>query len=211
MSATTETNRVAAQARGRARTALLAILLALLATVALCLLAATLWPSELDASLGHLSPGLALILGVASAVGVVALPVLGAMGRTGAIVLAVPVVVFSVSDALRDTDYPGAPTGTGLDVLLALMIPAGYFILLFGALRTAGRSRRGSPMVAVFAAAATAILYAVPSGPLTDVEMSSRMVQHGLFIVGVGVAALATLIEFARRPARQSSSRESRK
>ena len=99
-----------------------------------------------------------------------------------------------------------------LDIVLRFRITAGYLILLFGALRAAGWARIGSRVVAVAAKTPVVVLLVVlfvvllvvllvvPTGPLIDIDLSQRIIDHGLIIVGAIVAALASVIERSRQP-----------
>jgi len=164
-------------------------------------------PRELVPILGVESAIAAWLLGAAAAVGVLLIPISTPMGRVGALVLAVPAATFAVAGAIAPQPDRGTVTGIiALDIVFTFMIPAGYFILLFGALRAAGWARIGSRVVAVAAVAAVAaatlavVLFVVPTGPLEDIGMSQRMVAHGLIITGAIVAVLPAAIELARQP-----------
>lgn len=191
---------------------LIAPLVAVLATVPVLLALSVIAPSPVAGALSHRSTTLATVVAVATVLAVLAFPALGIMGRVGAVLLTIPTLAFSIAELFRASAFEPPTTGLmSLDALLTFLTPAGYFTLLFGALRALDRARRGAVIALVGSVALSAVLFAVPSTTATDIEMSDRMVYHGLINVGALVSGVATLIEFARRPARQSSSRESRK
>ena len=134
-----------------------------------------------------------MLLGAATALGLALTPWLGAVGRIGAVVLAVPVVVLVVANELLGSDDAGAPTGTPLDSPVLLMVPAGYLILLFGTRRSAKWAWRGSWFVFGLAAVLSLLIMVTPTPPISDSLMANRMVYGALM-----AAALAVVLERGR-------------
>lgn len=182
----------------RRRRWLIAVLLVPLAVIPLLLAVGATDPVRFDQLLGANSALVAGVTALAAALGLALTPVLGVMGRIGAPVLAIPVAVLIVNDLRTPEPGPGSTGALSLDLLLSMMVPAGYFVLLFGALRAAGWARAGSAIVLGVAAALSAALWLLPTSPLTDVQMSGRMVAHGLLNAGIIVATAALLWEIMR-------------
>lgn len=190
----------AAPARPRMRRALLAVLITVLGIVPVLLTAGATNPLTLEPVIGVRSSATAIVLATGAVLGLVMFPVLTLMGRIGAVMLAIPVVTLLAID-FATPDHPG-PASTGaipLDMLLSVMIPAGYLVLLFGALRAAGWGRSGSVVALGVAVACSIVIWVVPISPLADVDMADRLVAHGLINAGVLTAGLAVLIELTRR------------
>ncbi len=189
----------AAPARPRMRRALLAVLITVLGIVPVLLTAGATNPLTLDPVVGVQSSAIAIVLAFGSVLGLVLTPVLTVTGRIGAVVLAIPVITLLAIDLATSAPGP-ASTGTiPLDMLLSVMIPAGYLVLLFGALRAAGWGRSGSVVALGVAVACSIVIWVVPISPLADVDMADRLVAHGLINAGVLTAGLAVLIELTRR------------
>lgn len=76
-------------------------------------------------------------------------------------------------------------------------MPAGYLVLLMGALRSADWIRIGSIVVAATAVACVIITVVAPPGPwdLPVDQMANRMVYGSLFAAAAAVAAISALIE----------------
>lgn len=191
----------AARARPtRPQRAALISLVVMLGLIPVALAASAASPGGVAATLGHRSTVLAVVAGISALLGLALLPVLDRMGRIGAVVLAVPVVTFAVTDAVSSATTIPASTGSfEVDALLQLLLPVGWFLLLFGALRRAGWARRGSLLVLVAALVLSAAVFLIPSGDLPVEDMADRIVYHGLLNVGVVVAAIAALMEGLRR------------
>lgn len=190
--------RTRAHRRG-ART-LIALLLAVLALIPVMNIAVITLPS-LDPTLGIFSAPLAVVTGVGALLGVALIPLLDRLGRVGAIMFAVAVVFYTVGNGLGLGTHPNYPTGTPLDIPFALLMPAGYLILLMGALRSAGWIRRGAIVVAAAAIALVIITVVAPPGPwaLPVDQMANRMVYGSLFAVAAVVAIIAAGVERGRR------------
>ncbi|GAA1684923.1 hypothetical protein GCM10009792_00940 [Microcella alkalica] len=187
-----------ARLRTAHRTAL-GVLVGLLLLVGLALAASALAPEQLDPVLGHLSPTTAILLGSASVLGLVLFRWLDTIGRIGAVMLAVPVVVLTVANQLLGSDFAGAPTGTPLDYPVLLLVPAGHLTLLFGALRSAGWGHRGSWLVFALTAALSLVIMIVPTPPISDSLLANRIVSGALMTAALMTAAIAVLLERGRR------------
>jgi hypothetical protein len=192
-------------ARRRVARPLLALLIALLGAVPLLLTAGATSPLTLEPIIGVQSSATAIVLAVGSVLGLLLTPVLTLMGRIGAVVLAIPVITLLAVDLAAADPGPASIGAIPLDMLLRVMVPAGYFVLLFGALLAAGWGRAGSVVALGVAVACSVAIWVVPIPPLADIDMADRMVTHGLINVGVVVAGLAVLIEMTRRPRRAPS------
>jgi hypothetical protein len=178
----------------------------LLGAVPVLLTAALLAPGVFASSLGLQSPLMAWVFGGVVAVGVILTPLLTAMGRVGAIMLAVGAIGLAIGRAVSAEPGLGPAFGNGgIDSTLMFLIPSGYFVLLFGALRAMRWSRVGALVVAATASVLTVALFVVPSPPLADIDMGHRLVTHGLFIVGSIVGIIAVIIEIARHRRVQGS------
>jgi len=175
---------------------LIALLLAVLALIPVMNIAVITQPS-LDPTLGIFSTALAVVTGVGALLGVALIPLLDRLGRVGAILFAVAVVFYTVGNGLGLGNHPNLPTGTPLDIPFALLMPAGYLILLMGALRSAGWIRRGAIMVAAAAVVFVITTVVAPPGPwaLPVDQMANRMVYGSLFAVAAAVAIISALIE----------------
>lgn len=177
----------------------LTALVVLLGAVPVLLTAALLAPGLFASSLGVQSPLMAWVFGGVVAVGVILTPFMSTMGRVGAAMLAVGAVGLAIGRAVSAEPGLGpAFDSGGIDSALMFLIPTGYFILLFGALRALGWARTGSRIAAVVASALAIIIGVVPTPPLADTDMGNRLVTHGLIIAGAIVAVVAVMIEFAR-------------
>ena len=177
----------------------LTVLIVLLGAVALLLAVAVLLPQIFGSTLGVQSSVMPWLFGGVVTVGVLLTPFLSAMGRVGAIMLAVGTAGVAIGRSLSAQSGGGPAFDNGMiDSALMLLIPSGYFVLLFGVLRAMNWSRMGSVVVAVAAIALTVVMFAVPSPPVADVDMGLRFVTHGLFIVGSIVGIIAVMIEFVR-------------
>jgi len=184
------------------RTIALAALIALLAVIPVFLTIAAVAPPSSAPMFGDQSSAAALTLGAVAVVGLLVMPFMGAVGRVGAVLMAVPAAVLAIARAIAEKPSEGPATGSApLDIVLMVMIPAGYFMVLFGALRAARWSHIGSRVVAVCAVLLAAMPIVVPTGGLTDVEIAQRVVPHTLIIVGAVVAIVAVVIETVRHSA----------
>ena len=177
----------------------LTVLLVLLGAIPVLLAVAVMVPSIFGSTLGVQAPVMAWVFGAVVSVGVLLTPFLTAMGRVGAVVLAVGAAGLAIGRAVSAEPGVGPAFGNGaMDSALMLLIPSGYFLLLFGVLRAKGWSRLGSRVAAIAASTLTIVIFIVPNEPLADVDMADRLVTHGLIIVGAIVAIVAVMIEFAR-------------
>ena len=178
----------------------LGLLVALMGIVPFALAASAMMPGTLSPVLNHLSPALAIVMGVSTAVGLALVPVLGRMGRIGAIVLATSVAIFVIGNAVRPGGYfAGNPTDTPLDPLLALLVVAGYFTLLFGALQRAGWAWIGAHVVGGTALVLVVLLLVVPAGPLSIEQLAERVVYGALLAAGAAVGTIAAVRQFRQR------------
>lgn len=174
------------------------VVLVLLSTIPLLLAASMLAPQALSWMFSAESAFLPWLVGVAAVVGVLVTPLLTTMGRVGGVLFAVGFFGVLIGRAVTASSGPAFGNGM-IDTALMLLIPSGYFILLFGALRAAGWARIGFRVVAVAATTLAIVLFIVPSGPLTDVDMGNRMASHGLINVAAVVGIIAVVIESVRR------------
>lgn len=188
-----------APTRQRLRRALLALLVTVLGVVPILLTAGATNPLTLEPVIGVRSSATAIILAVGSLLGLVLTPMLTLMGRIGAVVLAIPVITLLALDLASSGPGPASTGIIPLDMLLSAMVPAGYLVLLFGALRAAGWGLSGSAVALGVALACSVVIWMVPISPLADIEMADRLVAHGLINAGVITAAIALLIELTRR------------
>jgi len=179
--------------------ALLAVLITVLGIVPILLTVGATNPLTLEPVIGVRSSATAVVLATGSVLGLVMIPVLTLMGRIGAVVLAIPVITLLALDLTTSNPGPASTGAIPLDMLLSLMVPAGYLVLLFGALRAAGWGLSGSAVALGVAVACSIMIGVVPISPLADTEMADRLVAHGLINVGVITAVLAVLIELTRR------------
>lgn len=186
-------------ARRRGGRVLIALLLSVLALIPVMHIAVITQPS-LDPTLGIFSSPLAIVTGVGAVFGMALIPLLDRLGRVGAILFAFAVAFYTVGNGLGLGDHPNFPTGTALDIPFALLMPAGYLVLLMGALRSAGWVRQGAIVVAVAASACVVITVVAPPGPwaLPVDQMANRIVYGSLFAVAAVVAIMAALIERVR-------------
>lgn len=192
----------AVASRRWARPGLIGLLLGILALVPLTQIAVIVQPA-LDPDLGIFSAALAVMTGAGALLGVALLPLLDRLGRIGAILYAAAIVIYLVGNGLGLGSHPNYPTGTPFDIVFALLVPAGYLMLLLGALRSAGWIRVGAIIVSATGLALTVITVVAPPGPLAlpvD-QMANRMVFGALFAAGALVAGIAALVESGRRGA----------
>jgi hypothetical protein len=189
------------------RRVLLALLITLLFAVLILVTVGATSPLTLAPLVGLKSSALAIIIAAASALALAVMPALTLMGRIGAIMLAVPVATLLALDLASSDSNPATTGFIPLDMLLSVMIPAGYFVLLFGALRAAGWGFAGSGVALGVAIISSIVIWVVPSSSLSDLEMADRLVAHGLINVGVVTALLALLLEFVWRQNSRSAVR----
>lgn len=174
---------------------LLAVLLVPLGLLPVLLAVSATDPVRWDDAIGMNSALAAVIVAVAAGLGLLLVPVLAGMGRIGAAVLALPVAIFLVNDARSPHGEGGSTGAISLDILLSMMIPTGYFLLLFGALRAAGWARSGAAVVLGAAVTLSVAIWVIPSPPYSDIQMGNRMVVHGLINAGILVAAAGLRFE----------------
>ncbi|MGY6497450.1 MAG: hypothetical protein ACXIUP_04405 [Microcella sp.] len=147
-------------------------------------------------------------LRVLAVLGLVAWPRLGRMGRIGAALFAVGVAGFSAVElALAVAPQLGSSGAlNGLTIPMFFLAAAGFFVMVFGAIRALRVPWWTTLVVAVSLVALTALSALGPTSGVTEDLAIMQVVSQGYLLVAAVVASIAAVIDGVREGRRRRPS-----
>lgn len=155
----------------------------------------TLWDQ-----LGINSP---LVIALAAVATVAALVSFGGQhkySRVGVIIFGLSIALVLGVMAAVSSNLPNREIFSLVALVALFGIVAGYFLLLFGGLKTAGWALAGSALAAIAGAAFWMLLMIIGTDePMMDTEMANRMVTGYMLFASMVVSFIAFLLEMKRK------------
>lgn len=161
---------------------------------------AAIYVQTLDTQLGMSSQLVIAFAAIAILIGIFTFNKERRMARWGVIMLAVSIA------GLLSTSYFGSTMNTGRELisfiglgLIGTMV-SGYFLLLYGSLKSAGWAFGGSILFTVLSAVAWVLIMILGNGQeLRDDQMASRMVTGLILLSATAVGFIAFILEARKR------------